>query len=243
MVSEIIGHKNQIELLEKAMKSGKLAHAYVFAGPEGNGKKLIAKNLAVEMLEIKSDFHPDFIEINGADGIKIEQIRELTYKLSLMPYQAKYKIALIDNADEMTTEAANALLKTLEEPKSYTYIFLITANPNRLPKTILSRSQKINFGPVDLPARETNDQAEEFFQIFENGGEADKLISAYDIADLENDEIKKVLEIFILKLESSLLQNPSKKLARKISSVVAARRFMDQNVNQKLLLTNMMLTT
>jgi replication-associated recombination protein RarA len=252
---QVVGHQKQIQLLQKALSAGKLAHAYVFAGPDGMGKKLVAKKLANEMLEMKSDFHPDFLEISVGDGVKIEQIRDLTYKLSLMPYQAKHKVALIDNADQMTSEASNALLKTLEEPKSYTYIFLITSNPNRLPKTILSRCQKINFGPLneqerslivyepDESAIEISNRAEEYFHVFVGDKLDDKLIMAYEVADLETPEIKKVLETWILKLEKILLDNPGKILAAKIAQTAAARRFLDQNVNSKLLLTNLMLST
>ncbi len=255
MDSKIVGHKKQIELLEKAMNNGKLAHAYVFAGPEGVGKQTIAKNLAAQMLEMHSDFHPDFLEVMSQDGIKIEQIRDLTYKLALKPYQAKYKVALINNADEMSIEAANGLLKSLEEPKSYTYIFLITSNPNKLPKTILSRCQKINFGPLTTEERqqivsepdeatlEIKNKADEYFTVFNAQDLANKLILAYEVADLETFEIKKVLEAWILKLENMLLQNPQKKLAKKISQLAQARRFLDQNVNSKLLLTNLMLNS
>ncbi|MBX4186657.1 MAG: DNA polymerase III subunit [Candidatus Doudnabacteria bacterium] len=242
---KIQGHKNQIALLEKALKNGKLAHAYIFAGSDGVGKRLVAKKLAYELLDIHGDFHPDLIEVTGEGDIKIEQIRDLAYKLSLKPYQAKYKVAIIDAADTMSTQAANALLKTLEEPKDYTYIFLITSNPNRLPKTILSRSQKINFGPVDLPREqtETETQALEFYDVFINGTIADRLILAYDIADLETEDMKKVLETWIKKLESQLLQQPQKSLAQRIFQVLQARRFLEQNANSKLLLTNLMLST
>src|SRR6185503_9922240 len=99
MFERITGHKKQLELLERALSKGSLAHAYVFAGPEGVGKKSIARLLAAEMLGMEkkgemgemggSFFHPDFLEIEGTEGIKIEQIRELNYKLSLKPYSAK----------------------------------------------------------------------------------------------------------------------------------------------------------
>jgi DNA polymerase-3 subunit delta' len=88
------------------------------------------------------------LEVTNDEAIKIDQVRELIYKLSLRPYSAKYKVALIDNAETMTQEAQNALLKVLEEPKSYTIIILVTSNTGKLLRTISSRAQKINFGPV-----------------------------------------------------------------------------------------------
>jgi DNA polymerase-3 subunit delta' len=157
----IIGHNKQKEFLSKIIDSGKIAHAYVFAGPDGVGKKSLALNLAKILLcekgiacgdcnQCKSfrTTQPDYIELKQNEIFKIEQIRQLIYKLSLKSYQGKYKVAVIDNADNMTVEAANALLKSMEEPKAYTIVILITANPYRLLPTILSRAQKINFGLV-----------------------------------------------------------------------------------------------
>ncbi len=267
MFEQIIGHKKQIELLSKAFERGKLAHAYVFAGPSGIGKKTLAKNLAQALLCDQSQAcgicpqcktfiaaaNADFLDVSGDGGVKIEQIRELSYKLSLKPYLAKNKVALIDEADHMTVEAANALLKVLEEPKAFTYLFLISSNPSRLPKTISSRCQKISFGPLrpedksrvpsvlDEETSELLKTADEQFQIFMNERLAPRLIAAYEIADLETFEIKKVLENWIIRLEAMLIANPSKTLAKKITQLTNSRRFLDQNVNSKLLLTNLMI--
>ncbi|OGF00652.1 MAG: hypothetical protein A3I07_01385 [Candidatus Doudnabacteria bacterium RIFCSPLOWO2_02_FULL_42_9] len=255
MFESISGHKRQLELLEKALRNGKLAHAYVFAGPEGVGKKTVAKKLALELIEASSFsdlpklspdyFHPDLLEINGAEGIKIEQIRELAYKLSLKPYQAKHKVALIDHADQMTTEAANALLKVLEEPKSYAFLFLITSNPNKLPKTILSRCQKITFGPIERIPEVTDEtlEADRLYKIFMSNSKVDRLISAYDMAGFETEEIKKIFDLWLNQLQQNLQTQASKALAKKVSQVMLARKFLDQNVNSKLLLTNLMLKT
>ena len=237
---QITGHQRQLKFLENALVKGKLSHGYVFAGPEGVGKKTIVMKLARELLG-EAGFQPDLIQIDGSEGIKIEQVRELIYKLSLKPYAGEYKVAVIDAADMMTTEAANALLKSLEEPKSNTFIFLITSNPNRLPKTILSRAQKITFGPVNLKT-ETN-ELDYMFKVFQTGQLTDKLVLAYEIAELETVEIKNLLNTWLQSLEKELLNNASKKLAQKISQVLNARKFLDQNVNSKLLLTSLMLNS
>jgi DNA polymerase III delta' subunit len=158
----IIGHKQQLAFIENALQRDRLAHGLLFAGPNGVGKFKTAKRLAQVLVCEKSvacdtcsqcmsflaGSNADYMELAGDGVIKIEQVRDLIYKLSLKPYSAKYKIAVIDSAEDMTDEAANALLKSLEEPKSHTVIILVTANPNRLPKTIVSRTQKINFGAV-----------------------------------------------------------------------------------------------
>ncbi len=245
MFEGILGHKKQLEFLENGLERGKLAHAFIFAGPEGIGKKTIAMKLAHELIGSDKDFHPDLLEINSNEGIKIEQIRDLIYKLALKPYSAKYKVAVINHADEMTTEAANALLKSLEEPKNYTYIILITSNAQRLPKTILSRAQKITFGVLERPEEVTEEssRAAEFYKIFTQAQLADKLIAAYDIADLETSEIKNILDLWLKILQTELHISASKNLAQKISQVALSRRYLDQNVNSKLLLTNLMINT
>ncbi len=159
---QVVGHNKQKEFLAKIGGNSKLAHAYVFAGPAGIGKYTLASNFAKNLLcesnsacgmcvqckAFDAKINADFIELKQNETFKIEQIRHLIYQLSLKPYQAKYKIAVIDAAENMTVEATNALLKSLEEPKPYTILILITANPYRLLPTILSRAQKINFGLV-----------------------------------------------------------------------------------------------
>jgi len=247
MDSTIIGHKKQLEFLDNAREREKLAHAYIFAGPEGVGKKMVARKLALELLgQVAGDqMHPDLIEVDGVNGIKIEQIRELVYKLSLKPYSSQHKVAIINDAHEMTTEAANGLLKSLEEPKPNTIIILITSNAYKLPKTILSRSQKINFGTVEIE-REKTEEAErsnQWLEVLKTGQLEDKLILAYEIADLETSEIKKTFEMWLGALEKELLIRASKNLAQKISAIGQSYKFLDQNVNTKLLLTNLMINT
>jgi DNA polymerase-3 subunit delta' len=157
---QILGHDRQKEILNMALANGRLAHAYLFSGPEGVGKGLMALALvrAIVCLEqrgcghcvacrkIDHQNHPD-LHILEPDGnsIKIEQIRVLQRELSLKQLEAPRKICLIEQADAMTTGAANALLKTLEEPRGDTLLILLTAQPNRLLETIRSRCQPLPF--------------------------------------------------------------------------------------------------
>jgi DNA polymerase-3 subunit delta' len=276
----IAGHKKQITFLQKSIEIGKVAHAYIFAGQSFTGKKLVAQEFAKLLLSADNEkkFHPDFMQINSEVGIKIEQVRDLIYKLSLLPYQSKYKIALIDNAEDMTVEAQNALLKVLEEPKSYTCIILVTSNPQKLLRTISSRAQKINFGPVasvdfeHLISGKTSKEAsdlilslaagrpglaisiatnQEFleklsqinidYQIVKSNQLPEKLKLAQDMADLETPDIKQELEFWMIQFEKQLQSTPDMLLARKLMSITQARKYLDQNVNTKLLLTNLML--
>jgi len=147
----IIGHQKQWQFLKKSVELGKISHAYLFSGEERLGKK----RTALEFVKLINgeNFnlgHPDLIliEPKGGAPIQIAQIRELIQKLSLKPYSAPFKVAIIDQAHLMTKEAQHSFLKTLEEPKGKTLLILITEAPGRLLATIPSRCEVIKFTPV-----------------------------------------------------------------------------------------------
>ncbi len=148
----IIGHHRILEFLKKSIKNKRLAHAYLFTGQAHLGKKTVALEF-IKMLngqEIEQAVHPDIliVEPKPADQIGIDQVRKIQYQMSLFPYRANYKIALIDKVDRMTPEASNCLLKTLEEPTGQAVLILITSNSQMLLPTIISRCQIIKFLPV-----------------------------------------------------------------------------------------------
>lgn len=155
----IIGHKKQLEMIERDIESGNLAHAYLFAGPSRVGKFSIVKRLANILQcennlcntcptckQLKSGNHPDTIVLRSDEGesIKIEQIREIITRLQ-MTKQAQYKLLLIKGAERLTPEAANCLLKTLEEPPPNTLIIMTTSNIREILPTIISRVRLIKF--------------------------------------------------------------------------------------------------
>jgi len=133
----------QKDFLVKSLELGKLPHALLFYGQEGLGKKDTALEFA-KMLVGDLETNPDFVFLDSPD---ISQIRDLITKLSFKPYMAKYKVAIIDNAHAMNKEAQNCFLKFLEEPRDKTFLILVTAYPNLLLPTIISRVQKIRFYP------------------------------------------------------------------------------------------------
>lgn len=166
---EIIGHDLPVGILKRAIAHGTLAHAYIFAGEGGIGKKTVALTLAAAVncsapsddggcgrcpscAKMRSLSHPD-IHIISPDGdeIKIDQVRDVQAELALKPFEGKKKILIVDDADRMNVAAANAFLKTLEEPPGDSIIILVTAAPGSLLPTIHSRCQKISFNP--LPRR------------------------------------------------------------------------------------------
>ncbi|MET0328364.1 MAG: DNA polymerase III subunit delta' [Luteimonas sp.] len=153
-----------------ALDGGRLGHALLFCGPPRLGKRGVADALAAHVLGadreariaqlLAAGTHPDFHGVSFVptrDGTKlrteivIEQIRELSSKLSLTPQYGSAQVAIVDPADAVNTAACNALLKTLEEPQPGRHLWLVASNPARLPATIRSRCQRIEFR---LPPRE-----------------------------------------------------------------------------------------
>lgn len=160
----IIGHKKQWDFLKKSFQQGRVAHAYLFQGPESVGKKRVAIEFAKLVLcknsqnqpcnecqdcyQIENLIHPDFFIIepknNASETISIEEIRLLKEKISTTSGRG-YKIAVIDRAHRLTHEAQSALLKILEEPKGKKLIILISEFPEMILPTIRSRTQPIYF--------------------------------------------------------------------------------------------------
>jgi len=150
------------EELEKIFKSDKFPHAFLFSGPRGIGKtssaRIVAKavnclnrkgfepcNQCESCLSITQGTSMDVYEIDAASNRGIDDIKELREKIKLAPTSSKYKVYIIDEVHMLTTEAFNALLKTLEEPPKHAIFILCTTDPEKLPKTIISRCTRINF--------------------------------------------------------------------------------------------------
>lgn len=141
---QTFGHEAVKNILDKQLVAEKFPHAYLLNGPEGVGKKTLALEFAKQILKTKSlNNHPDFLMLDSEAEISVEQLLEFTSKLSFKPFVSKYKVAIINNAQNLNKTSANALLKTLEEPGPSTIIILV-ANTALL-KTITSRCQVLNF--------------------------------------------------------------------------------------------------
>lgn len=164
---EVLGHDGPIRMLREAMQRGRLAHAYLFAGPSGVGKALTARHLAAALVcargtddscgtcpqcaKALSDSHPDvrwYRPEGAARQIKIERVRELREQAGLLPYEAARKVFVIDEADRMNRQSENCLLKTLEEPTPTSVLVLVTDAPDSLLPTTLSRCRRVNFTPL-----------------------------------------------------------------------------------------------
>lgn len=159
----VVGQEHVVTTLKNAIQSGKIAHAYLFAGPRGVGKTTTARLLAKALncvngptiepcntcsfcREIAEGRSVDVLEIDGASNNKVEQIRSfLLESVKYTPSQGKHKIYIIDEVHMLTKEAFNALLKTLEEPPAHVYFIFATTDPQKVLPTILSRCQRFDF--------------------------------------------------------------------------------------------------
>jgi DNA polymerase-3 subunit delta' len=170
----IVGQPAAVALLRRAIELDRLAHAYAFVGPSGVGRRLTAVAFAQAALcaargcgtcaacrRVAAGQHPDcqvFLPTpprdnpKGAPMIRIEEIRQLERTAALAPFEGGRKVFVLDDAERMTLPTAQALLKTLEEPPPRTHLVLVLANPRALPPTVLSRCQRVRFGPLDEAA-------------------------------------------------------------------------------------------
>lgn len=164
---EIIGHEQMIEHLRNAIQSNKVSHAYLFQGEPGSGKGILADAFAMTLQceengteacgnchsckQAASRNHPDIIYVTHEkpNSIGVDDIRDqLVGDVMIKPYNGKYKIYIVEEAEKMTPQAQNALLKTLEEPPAYAVILLLTTNASVLLDTIRSRCVLLNLKPV-----------------------------------------------------------------------------------------------
>lgn len=151
-LSEIIGQEHITDTLDHALKQGMVSHAYLLTGPRGVGKTSIARILAYEVNGLPYDeegTHLDIIEIDAASNRRIDEIRELKERVNIAPTSARYKVYIIDEVHMLTKEAFNALLKTLEEPPEHAIFILATTEAHKVPDTIISRTQRFTFKPVE----------------------------------------------------------------------------------------------
>ena len=163
---DVSGQEKVVAVIKNAIVNNKVSHAYLFSGPRGTGKTTIAKILArlVNCENLSSDGKPcgkcyscvnyfnsnDIVEIDAASNNGVDEIRELRDKINLVPSNSKYKVYIIDEVHMLTTQAFNALLKTLEEPPSHIIFILATTDPQKVPLTISSRCQKFQFSKLDV---------------------------------------------------------------------------------------------
>ncbi|AZN39118.1 DNA polymerase III subunit gamma/tau [Paenibacillus albus] len=189
---DMVGQQHIIQTLQNAIREQRVSHAYLFNGPRGTGKTTAAKvmakaincergptpepcNVCDACRGITAGTIMDVVEIDAASNRGIDEIRDIRDKVRYAPSEVRYKVYIIDEVHMLTTEAFNALLKTLEEPPAHVIFILATTEPHKLPATIISRCQRFDFRQVSMP-----EQTERLRQICnEEGIQADDDALAY----------------------------------------------------------------
>lgn len=222
--SEIIGHEQIIEHLQNAIQRKKISHAYILDGEEGSGKRLLAEAFARALQcetgategcgscrsckQAESGNHPDIIYVTHEKpgSIGVEDVRgQLCGDIQIKPYSSPYKIYLVDEAEKLTVQAQNAILKTIEEPPSYGVILLLTENSDAFLPTILSRCVTLKLRPVKdslirsylMERLHVPDYQAEVCAAFARGnvGKAKKLAESEHFAELKDHVIHLVRHI------------------------------------------------
>ena len=165
---EVVGQEHVMQTLRNALRDNRVAHAYLFCGPRGTGKTSLARILAKALnctapeaerpcnkcptcVAITEGRMLDLIEIDAASNNSVDDIRELRDKVGFRPSEGHYKIYIIDEVHMLSTNAFNALLKTLEEPPPHARFILATTEPHKIPATVLSRCQRCDFRRIPVP--------------------------------------------------------------------------------------------
>ncbi len=222
---EVVGQESIVRVLKNAISQKRVAHAYLFSGPRGCGKTTLARILAREV----GCEQEDIIEIDAASSRGIDEARALREAVRMLPLRSPYKVYIIDEVHMLTKESFNALLKTLEEPPKHAIFILATTELQKVPDTIISRTQNFEFHKIGVPdiVRELGKIASK--ENFSADKEALNLIAFFADGSLRDAEniLFQVLSIDDKKVEEKnirlLLGAPDEESVNKITKSVLAR--------------------
>ena len=244
--SDVLGHTKALHLIGAYLGKSRFSGAFIFSGPEGIGKRMVAKLIAGQLncagqtdrpcgncsgcLKIQKETHPDLHLIqNGLSQIKMEDIAGILRQAHLRPYEGLAKVFIIDQAHKLNSEAANSLLKVLEEPPKDVLIILITHQPQNIIKTVLSRCQQIRFYPLVRAELETIliknyalDKASAHFLAYYAEGRLGLALRLKDTLLLQ--EKNKIFEAFLLSakpLDSYMLNQRKEQLQACLNILVS----------------------
>ena len=244
-------------LLSTHLRKNRIAHTYLLSGPEGEGKTELALGFAKALNcerekvfeacdcpscgKIERRTHPDvhwFGEDLESRSIKIEEIRMLLHEASLKPFEGRWKVFILQGAERLTLEAANALLKTLEEPPEHSVFFLLVANKEHLLETVQSRAFEIRTPPVPEKDPRENESVE---LLHEKGWDA----FFESLKNASRPKLEEALEALMHDLRDRGILEAGKELERlkpyleAIDAVYKTQEAIRANVNQKLAVTHL----
>ncbi|MEK7617868.1 MAG: AAA family ATPase [Patescibacteria group bacterium] len=229
-------------IIEKQITTGRLAHAYLFVGPRGAGKKSFVLEFAKKVIGNENLFsHPDFAFLDCQEDASADSVRDFIGRMALKPFVAKKKFAFISNIENLNIQGANALLKTLEEPAGNTVIVL-TANTGNVPPTIISRCMVFAFNRMPLQKTETWTSAEDPGRpILDFAGKplSERLLGISRFADMPDSELKQEVENFVYESANALKSDLSK--YNRLAAGLKAYEDLATNKNKKLILQALML--
>lgn len=219
-LNDILGQEQPLLVLRRAVAAEKVAQAYLFAGPEGVGKATCAEALAAALNcetapglgcdtctsceKIAGGHHPDLIRLQpDKTMIKIDQVRQLEQRLSFPPHEGRHRLVLIDGADRLNLNAANALLKSVEEPRPRTLFVLVASAAHLVAPTLVSRCQRVRFSPLEIAV------VEQVVELHDHGASHEEVRAAVGLSEGSAKRALRLLEgeqiAFIRKTVEALL--------------------------------------
>ncbi|MEI6042538.1 MAG: DNA polymerase III subunit gamma/tau [bacterium] len=199
--SEVIGQEHIVSVLQDSIKSGKVAHAYLFCGGRGTGKTSVARIFARELGTTDKDLY----EIDAASNTSVDDIRTLNESVHTMPFDSAYKVYILDEVHMLSKSAFNAFLKTLEEPPKHVIFILATTEMHKLPETVISRCQTFQFKKpnvevlkkisIDIAKKEgitIDDEVGSLLALLGDGSFRDTLSVLQKVLSLAGDDKKEI---------------------------------------------------
>lgn len=241
---EVAGHKEQMRMIKMAFDSQRFAHAYIIYGPDGVGKSVFARYMASLVLckgdtahlrnkpcgkceachKIISNIHPDVLVSEPVKkGIVVDEIREIIDEIHLRPYEGSKKVIIIKDVQNMTPQAQNAFLKTLEEPDEGSFIIMLTSSLETILETIRSRCQIIRLGRIP------EDEVKEY--LTDNGVEPENAELAAALSDGIIGNALRMLDEGYMQLRKETVENACSIIKGNVLDVFSMYEWFNQNKN------------